>query len=72
MKSVSKSTNKESFFESWINFWMPIYKRQVFKSRLNNNIDDLLAIKENIYKNVHFSKDERKEILKKLDIYKLI
>lgn len=60
-----------SYFNFWINFWLPIYKRQIFKARFNKDTDTLLSIKENIYKNIHFNREEKVEILKQLNIYKV-
>ncbi len=60
-----------NYFEDWLGFWLPIYKLQVFKAKLTKDINALLEIKENMYKNVHFSKEERIELLNKLEIYKL-
>ena len=59
------------YYESCMCFWIPIYKKQVFKAKLTNNQKWLLAIKENIYKNIHL-KDYRIEILRELGIYHLI
>lgn len=61
----------KTYFEYWIIFWLPIYQRQIFKARFNKDMNTLLSIKENIYKNIHFNQDEKKEILKRLNIYKV-
>lgn len=41
------------FFESFVLFWYPIYKRQIFKLKFSNDIKGLIEIKDNINKNVH-------------------
>lgn len=58
----------KTYFEYWTEFWLPIYKRQVFKFKFNKDEKALNSIKENIYKNIHFNQDEKKEILKRLNI----
>lgn len=57
-----------SYFDHFIEFWLPIYKKQVFKAKFENDVDALLTIKENIYKNVHFDDAERKYIIQELGI----
>lgn len=59
------------YFNNWLNFWLPIYKVQVFKVKVTNDVKALLEIKENIYKNVHFSKEEYKSIFVSLEIQHL-
>ena len=59
------------YFNDWLGFWLPIYKLQVFKAKVTNNTNALIEIKENIYKNVHFSKEERIELLNLLEIFRI-
>lgn len=58
----------KTYFEYWTEFWLPIYKRQVFKAKFNKDEKALNSIKENINKNIHFSSSEKREILEELKI----
>lgn len=57
-----------SYFDHFIEFWLPIYKRQVFKAKFENNANELLAIKENIFKNWNLDKIEKEYLYKELGI----
>lgn len=73
MKQMFKTIEEEldyKYYESFKEFWIPIYKRQVFKAKYYEDVNTLLAIKENIYKNIHLE-DYRYLILKELGIYYL-
>lgn len=59
---------KKRYYESFIKYWIPIYKKQLFKAKLTNNTDLILEIKENIYKNINLEK-YRIQIFKELNIY---
>ena len=70
MQEIEEKLNQQ-YYEFFKKEWMPTYKRQVFKAKINEDIECLLAIKENIYKNKKLEK-YRVEILKELGIYHLI
>lgn len=57
-----------NYFDYFIEFWLPIYKRQVFKAKFENNTNELLAIKENIFKNWNLDKIEKEYLYKELGI----
>ena len=57
-----------SYFDHFIEFWLPIYKRQVFKAKFENNTNELLSIKENIFKNWNLDKIEKEYLYKELGI----
>lgn len=57
-----------NYFDHFIEFWLPIYKRQVFKAKFENNTNELLAIKENIFKNWNLDKIEKEYLYKELGI----
>lgn len=57
-----------SYYKYFRGFWLPIYKKQVFKAKITKDIKLLFAIKENIYKNCNLKK-YRKEIVKELGLY---
>lgn len=48
--------------------FIPNYKRQVFKAKLQNDYRELLEIKENILKNWNLTKEEKKIVLKEIGI----
>lgn len=52
------------YYESFIKYWVPILKKDVFKYRMKKDNLGLLSIKENIWKNWHFTKEQRDNILK--------
>lgn len=39
------------YYESFIDFWIPIYRRQIFKAKFNNDNAALKDIYDNIDKN---------------------
>lgn len=39
------------FYEDWLNFWLPIYRKQVLNSKMEDNQEALEEIKINILKN---------------------
>lgn len=56
------------YYESFKKFWVPILKKQYFKLKLTNDINGILDLKENIWNNWHFSKEERNAVLKEIGI----
>lgn len=58
------------YCQAFIEFWIPIYKKQIFKAKLNKDTDILFNIKENIYKNNKL-KEVRVSLLKELGIYQV-
>ena len=59
---------KYRYFEEFVDFWLPIYKRQVFNSKFNNEKENLIAIGNNIIKNWNLTKDEKEVIIRTLGI----
>lgn len=57
------------YFDSFIDFWIPIYKKQVFECVAVNDTLALLEIRENIWKNIHFNKNQRDYVLRELGIF---
>lgn len=56
------------YYESFMEFWIPIYKRQVFKAKFKNEIDVIISIKNNVMKNIHLNNEAKVYILKQLGI----
>ena len=61
----------EKYYKSFIEFWIPIYKKQIFKAKLSRNTDLLMEIQNNIWMNWNLTKDQKNEILKMLEIKKI-
>ena len=57
----------EEQYKKYMEFWLPILKKQTFKAILQEDLMQQLDIKENIYKNTKL-KDYKKEILKEIGI----
>lgn len=56
----------KSFKENFIEFWIPIYKRQYFKYMLTNDKRAIVELEDNIRKNWNLSKLDKEEIIKKV------
>lgn len=56
-----------SYYEHFKTF-IPNYKKQYFKTKLKNDINAILDIKENIWKNWNLTMKQKKEILKEIGI----
>ena len=52
--------------------FMPNYRKQVFKAKLQSDTRALLEIKENILKNWNLTKYQKEEILKMLGLWRNI
>lgn len=60
------------FFEDWMDFWFPNYRRAVLEAKYENNEAWLLSIKDNIMKNWNMDFEMKKYILEKLGISYLL
>lgn len=56
----------KSFKENFIEFWIPIYKRQYFKFMLTNDKRAIVELEDNIWRNWNLSTLDKKEIIKKV------
>lgn len=56
-----------SYYEHFKTF-IPNYKKQYFKAKLKNDINAILDIKENIWKNWNLIMKQKKEILKEIGL----
>lgn len=61
-----------TYIKHFREFWIPIYKKQVFKAKLSNDRRTLLDIKDNVHKNINLSDEDKKSIIKELGLYHLI
>ena len=58
-------------YKGFITFWIPILKKQVFKAKMQSDNNVLLEIRENIWNNWNFTKEERNSILGELWLNKI-
>lgn len=65
--SIEK-TMEYAYYEHFMEFWLPIYKKQVFKAKYYNEVEELIAIKTNVTKNIHLSESSKFYILKELGL----
>ena len=56
-----------NYYEHFKTF-RPNYKKQYFKAKLQNDMQCILEIKENIWKNWNLTLKEKKEILKEIGV----
>lgn len=56
-----------NYYEHFKTF-IPNYKKQYFKAKLQNDMQCILEIKENIWKNWNLTLEEKKEILKEIGV----
>ena len=56
----------KKYYESFIKFWIPIIQKQYFKAKIQNDLICIITIKENIWKNWHLSKEQKKAIWKEI------
>lgn len=56
-----------NYYEHFKTF-IPSYKKQYFKAKLQNDMQCILDIKENIWKNWNLTFEQKKEILKEIGV----
>lgn len=57
----------KKYYEHFKTF-LPNYKKQYFKAKLQGNINEILAIKENIWNNWNLTIEQKKEVIKEIGI----
>jgi hypothetical protein len=57
-----------NFYEDFKTFWLPIYKKQYFKSKLQNSLKNIIEMKENIYRNWNLTKEQKLDFIKEIGI----
>ena len=50
----------------YFDYWLPIFKRMYFKFKLLGDIKAIIELEDNIWKNWHLSKEDKKKILKQI------
>ena len=63
---ILKGTNM-SYYEHFKTF-IPNFKKQYFKAKIEGNMNVILELKESIYKNWNLTKEQKKETLKEIGI----
>ena len=51
---------------SYFDYWLPTFKRMYFKFKLLGDIKAIVELEDNIWKNWHLTKNEKRKILKKI------
>ena len=59
------------YYNSFIKFWIPILKKQVFKAIATNNTNVLISIRDNIFLNWNLTKVQKNLIYEMLGLYKI-
>lgn len=55
-----------NYKEHFNKFWIPILQRQYFKYMLMKDKEAIVELEDNIWKNWNLTKENKKEILKKI------
>ena len=55
-----------SYKEHFNTFWIPILQKQYFKYKLTKDKKAIVELEDNIWKNWNLTKENKKEILKKI------
>lgn len=59
------------YLESFKKYFLPSYKRAVFKAKLKNDTDALIELQNTIWTNWNLTKNEKIKLLKELGIWKI-
>ena len=50
----------------YFDYWLPIFKRMYFKFKLLGDIKAVIELEDEIWKNWHLTKEEKRKILRKI------
>lgn len=50
----------------YINYWLPIFKKQYFKFKLLGDIKAIIELEDEVWKNWNLSREEKRKILKQI------
>lgn len=51
---------------NYFEFWVPIFKRQYFKYKMQDDTEALVELEDNIWKNWKLTREEKKKILNRI------
>ena len=51
---------------NYFNYWLPIFKKMYFKFKLLGDIKAIVELEDEIWKNWHLSREEKKKILRQI------
>ena len=51
---------------NYFDYWLPIFKRMYFKFKLLGDIKAIIELEDNIWKNWHLSREDKKKILRQI------
>jgi len=50
----------------YIDYWIPILQRQYFMFKLQNDIEAIVELEDNIWRNWNLTKEEKWEVIRKI------
>ena len=59
------------YLESFKKYFLPNYKKAIFKAKLLNDTDTLIELQKTIWTNWNLTKNEKIKLLKELGIWKI-
>lgn len=62
-----ESKFSSQYYEHFKTF-IPSYKKQYFKAKLQDDIDEIIAIKDNIWRNWNLTVEQKRKIIKEIGI----
>lgn len=60
-----------NYVKQFKQFFLPNFKRAVFKAKLTNNTQALIELQANIYNNWNLTNKEKEKLLKELGIWRI-
>ena len=51
---------------NYIDYWIPIYKKQYFKYRLTNDVDAIIDLFDNIWRNWNLTIEEKRKLINEI------
>ena len=60
-----------NYAQDFKKYFLPNFKKTVFKAKLMNDKETLIELQTNIYQNWNLSKKEKEKILKELGIWRI-
>ena len=51
---------------NYFDYWLPIFKKQYFKFKLLGDIKAIVELEDEVWKNWHLSREDKKKILRQI------
>ena len=52
--------------DKYINYWIPIYKKQYFKYKLTNDCEAIIDLIDNVWRNWNLNREEKRKIIREI------